>query len=103
MISILLKIKSGEIEIALLRGKKILEKVSFLEEKNLSEKLLLVLEKLLKKNSVDPMSVKDFRVISDLEENYTTFRIAKSIAEAFIFAVKEKRKVKTVDKLREKK
>jgi tRNA A37 threonylcarbamoyladenosine modification protein TsaB len=87
---ILLEIKSGWIKIILQDGKKILDAVSFLEERNLSEKLLPTIDKLLKKNKLQPEDMADFQVVSDLGENYTTFRIAKTVAEAFKFAVKEK-------------
>ena len=33
--------------------------------------------------------IQDFQVISDLGENYTTFRIAKTVAQSFLFALKE--------------
>ena len=87
---ILLEIKAGWIKIILKNKKNILDEVSFLEERNLSEKLLPTIDKLLKKNKLQPRDIADFQVISDLGENYTTFRLAKTVAEAFKFAVKEK-------------
>jgi len=85
---ILLEIKAGLIKIILQDKKNILSEMSFLEERNLSEKLLPVIDKLLKKNKLQPQDIEDFQVRSDLGENYTTFRIAKTIAEAFKFAVR---------------
>jgi tRNA A37 threonylcarbamoyladenosine modification protein TsaB len=87
---ILLEIKSGRIIIILKDKRSILEEVSFLEERNLSEKLLPTIDKLLKKNKLQPQDIQDFQVVSDLGENYTTYRLAKTVAEAFKFAVKEK-------------
>jgi tRNA A37 threonylcarbamoyladenosine modification protein TsaB len=87
---ILLEIKEKKIKIILKDRKKILEELTFLEERNLSEKLLPTIDRLLKKNKLQPQDVKDFQLKSDLGENYTTFRIAKTVAEAFKFAVKEK-------------
>lgn len=87
---ILLEIKSGWIKIILKNKKKILGEVSFLEERNLAEKLLPTIDRLLKKNELQPQDIEDFQVISDLGENYTTFRLAKTVAEAFKFAVKKK-------------
>lgn len=87
---ILLEIKAGRIRIILKNKKSILGEVSFLEERNLSEKLLPTIDKLLEKNKLQPGDIQDFQVVSDLGENYTTYRIAKAVAEAFKFAVKEK-------------
>lgn len=87
---ILLEIKEKKIKIILKDRKKILEELTFLEERNLSEKLLPTIDRLLKKNKLQPQDVKDFQLKSDLGGNYTTFRIAKTVAEAFKFAVKEK-------------
>ncbi|PJA87386.1 MAG: hypothetical protein CO140_04640 [Candidatus Moranbacteria bacterium CG_4_9_14_3_um_filter_40_7] len=87
---LLLEIKSGWIRIVLKDEKKVLDELSFLEERNLSEKLLPTIEQLLRKNKLQPQDIQDFQVTSDLGENYTTFRLAKTVAEAFKFAVKEK-------------
>lgn len=86
---ILLEIKAGWIKIILKNKKNILDEVSFLEERNLSEKLLPTIDKLLKKNKLQPQDIADFQVVSDLGENFTTYRIAKTVAEAFKFAIKE--------------
>ncbi len=87
---ILLEIKADRIKISLRDKKNILDEVSFLEEKNLAEKLLPTIDKLLKKNKLQPQAIQDFQVKSDLGENFTTFRIAKTVVEAFKFAVKER-------------
>ncbi|MBU2028590.1 hypothetical protein KJ761_01715 [Patescibacteria group bacterium] len=86
---ILLEIKAGWIRIILKDKKNILDEMSFLEERNLSEKLLPTIDKLLKKNKMQLQDIQDFQVISDLGENYTTFRIAKTVAQSFLFALKE--------------
>ena len=87
---ILLEIKAGQIKIILQDKQGILDEAAFPEERNLSEKLLPTVDKLLKKNKLQPRDIEDFQVVSDLGENYTTFRLAKTVAEAFKFAVKEK-------------
>lgn len=89
---ILLEIKSGWIKIILQNKKNILDRVSFLEERNLSEKLLPTIDRLLKKNKLQPQDIKDFQVVSDLGENYTTFRIAKTVSQSFLFALKENKR-----------
>lgn len=86
---IILEIKKGRIRVILKDKKNILDEMSFLEEKNLAEKLLPMIDKLLSKNKLQPGDIQDFQVLSDLGENFTTFRIAKTVAEAFKFAVKE--------------
>lgn len=86
----LLEIKSGWIKIVLRDKKKILDEVSFLEKRDLSEKLLPTIDGLLKRNQLQPKDIKDFQVISDLGENYTTYRLAKTVADTFLFALKER-------------
>jgi tRNA A37 threonylcarbamoyladenosine modification protein TsaB len=83
------EIKSGWIRIILQNKKNILDEISFLEERNLSEKLLPTIDQLLKKNKLQPRDIKDFQVVSDLGENYTTFRLAQTVAQSFLFALKE--------------
>jgi tRNA A37 threonylcarbamoyladenosine modification protein TsaB len=86
---ILLEIKNNWIKIILQDKQSILDEVSFPEERNLAEKLLPLIDQMLKKNKILPEAIEDFKVVSDLGENYTTFRLAKTVAEAFKFAVKE--------------
>lgn len=86
---ILLEIKAGWIKIILKNKKNILDEVSFLEERNLSEKLLPTIDKLLKKNKLQSEDIADFQVVSDLGENYTTYRLAETVAQSFLFALKE--------------
>jgi tRNA A37 threonylcarbamoyladenosine modification protein TsaB len=87
---IFLEIKAGWIRIILKEKENILEEVFFLEERNLAEKLLPTIDKLLKKNKLQPEDIADFQVLSDLGENYTTYRLAKTVAETFKFALKVK-------------
>ena len=84
------EIKAGWIKIILKDKKNILDELSFLEERNLSEKLLPTIDKLLKKNKLQPQDIKDFQVVSDLGENYTTYRLAETVAQSFLFALKER-------------
>lgn len=91
-VGVYLEIKAGWIKIILKDKKNILDEVSFLEERNLSEKLLPTIDRLLKKNKLQSRDIKDFQVVSDLGENYTTFRIAKTVAQSFLFALKEEQK-----------
>lgn len=87
---ILLEIKAGRINIILQDKKNILDEMSFLEERNLSEKLLPTIDRLLKRNNLQAQDIADFQVVSDLGKNYTTYRLAKTVAEAFKFAIKKK-------------
>lgn len=84
-----IKIKNGQIILVLKEENKIIDKLNFTEEHNLSEKLLLNIDKLLKKNKINNKRVKKIELESDIGEPYTTYRIAKTIAKTFNWSIKK--------------
>jgi tRNA A37 threonylcarbamoyladenosine modification protein TsaB len=86
-------IKNKLVQIILEEKGKNIDRLSFPEENNLSEKLLPCLDELLKKNKLEPKDVK--KVIADVEtpESFTTSRIAKAVAESFNWAISATNKV----------
>jgi len=83
---IVIVIKEKTVKVVLFDGKKQKDLMEIVEEYNLSKKLLPGIEKLLKRNKLSKKDVLSVRVESDQGENFTTTRIAKTIAETWNFA-----------------
>lgn len=81
-----IKIKNRTVELILRKNKKVLDTHKFPDEFHLSENLLPEIDKLLKKNKLQPADVKKIIVKSDLGDNFTTCRIAKAVANAWNWA-----------------
>ena len=80
---IIISIKDKKIEIALRQGRKILDRVDFLEKCNLTDELLLTIDGLLTRNNIKPLELEAISVRSNLGEAYTSTRIAKVTAKTF--------------------
>jgi len=76
------------IELRLLDGAKQIDAIDFPEEYQLSERLLPSIEELLKKNKLQTGDIEEMALVSDMDEAFTTYRIAKSVVEAFNFSKK---------------
>jgi len=88
MMKIEIKIKNNIVSIFLKKENDILDEVVFPEERNLAEKLLPSIDKLLKKNRLGPKDIESMGLEADMDDSYTTFRIAKSVADTFNWAHK---------------
>jgi hypothetical protein len=75
-----------EIELHLLNELMIVDAVDFAEEHKLSEKLLSSVDELLKKNNLQIGDIGEMTLKSSLDEAFTTYRIAKSVVDAFNYA-----------------
>jgi len=84
---LIIKIKAKKIILSLYRKNKLLDEASFLDERNLSEKLLPAIDKLLQKNQLATADIQKVEVKSDIGEPFTTYRIAKSVEKAFNWAI----------------
>lgn len=81
-----IKIENKLVEIALVKGIKIIDSATFPEENNLSEKLLPAIDGLLKKNKLAPRGIKDVKVETDTPGSFTTSRIAKTVGKVWEWA-----------------
>lgn len=81
--------KDTKVELLLKNKKNVLDSYKFEEEYQLSEKLLPNIDKLLKKNKLKTSDIKKMTVKSDIGDNFTTYRIAKAVADAFNYANKK--------------
>lgn len=87
---ILIKIEDKKVKISLFKGKKEVDFVDILDEYKLSEVLLPEIDRILKKNGLKAEEIERIEVKSDQNDNFTTTRIVKSVANTWNWA-------KTVD------
>ncbi len=82
-----IKIKNKIVSIGLMgKSDEILDRIVLSEERRLSEDLLPSIDDLLKKNNLEPKDVEKMTLESDMGENFTTYRIAKAVVDAFNWA-----------------
>jgi tRNA A37 threonylcarbamoyladenosine modification protein TsaB len=82
---ILITIKDKIIRLSLLKEGKERDAADIREERSLSERLLPEIDNLLKKNKLTPEDIEKIEVKSDQNDNFTTTRIAKAVANAWNF------------------
>jgi tRNA A37 threonylcarbamoyladenosine modification protein TsaB len=85
-----IRILNKEITLLLKDKKNIIDSVDFPEERQLSEKLLPAIDKLIKKNKLSAKDINRIKVKSDLGDNFTTCRIAKTVANTWNWAMKNR-------------
>jgi len=83
-----IKIENKVVEVSIMEKRTVLDKIIISEEHRLSEDLLPTIDKLLKKNKLAPKDITKMTLKSDIGENFTTYRIAKAVADAFNWANK---------------
>lgn len=79
--------KEGKISLILEKNKKSLANFSWLDQRDLMEKLLPQLEKFLKREKVKLTDLKKVKVSSAMGENCSTTRIATAQAEAINYCL----------------
>lgn len=84
---LLIRIKNKDVTLDLICGSKKIGSSCFPEKNNLSEKLLPAINKLLKKNKMEPKDIQKILVNSDTPGSFTTPRIAKSVEKAWNWGV----------------
>jgi len=83
MSRIIIKIKKKEIMLVLKNKNKIIDKASWQDDRNLSQSLLVEIDKLLQKNYLTAKDIADVRVDTKIDDKFTTVRIAKIVAKTF--------------------
>ena len=76
--------ENGLIKIKLLRHNEIIDKIVWKDKNNLSKNLLKKIDVLLRKNKVSLDRIYGYKIISDIEESWTTYRIAKITMESLM-------------------
>jgi tRNA A37 threonylcarbamoyladenosine modification protein TsaB len=82
---ILIKIKNKKVRIGLYENKRERDFLNIKDEYKLSEELLPAVDKILKRNKLSSKDIK-IEIESDQNDNFTTTRIAKSVANAWNFS-----------------
>jgi hypothetical protein len=80
---IIIEIKTGKIRIILKEGDFVRDELVFLEDQNISEKLWPYIDDLLRRNKISIEEIEKMEVDSDLEDTYTSRRIAEAAANTF--------------------
>ncbi len=80
---IIVIIKKQKIRLSLWKKGKEQDHKDILDERSLSEVMLKEIDKLLQKNHLSSSDVRKMKVVSDQTDNFTTTRIAKTIANAW--------------------
>ncbi len=77
------KIENKIVELSLSEKEKVLDALSFAEDHDLASNLLPNIDKLLKRNKLQPKDIEKMELKTDIAESYTSFRIAKAVEDAF--------------------
>lgn len=83
-----IRIENKIVSISISDNDKVLDAMAIKEERRLSEDLLPAIDDLLKKNGLETEKIEKMTLVSDMGENFTTYRIAKSVVDAFNWAKK---------------
>ncbi len=88
LIQLILK-KNKTVSLSLYNNhKKRLDKIIWQEENNLGHTLLINLDKLLKRNQLKPFQIKRITLSSDIENQFTTQRIAQTVTQSFNYSLR---------------
>jgi hypothetical protein len=74
------------IELVLYKGRKVVDRIEFLESRQSSRKLLAAIDKLIAKNKLKKSDIKNISVKGEMEKIYSARRIAEITAKTFNYA-----------------
>ena len=74
--------KRGEVELKLQDGKKLIDSLTFEFEANLDSVLIVAVDKILKRNRIDTLSLKTVKVSGNIEKSSSAYKIAQTFIEA---------------------
>ncbi len=80
---ITIKIDDNKITLILKKEDSIIDEFSWEEKRDLSQRLLVEIDNLLRKNNLTPADVDKVEVKTGIDEKFTTVRIAKIVAKTF--------------------
>jgi len=84
--NLIIKIENRKVKIILSDKNNLLDEISFDEEYNLSERLLPSVDEILQRNNLKPENIAEYKVDADIDDSFTTYRIAKSVTDSFNWA-----------------
>lgn len=80
---IIIEIKNKATKLILKEKEAVLDEFTFPEDHNISERLLPLVDELLKRHGLSPKDIENFSVTTDLGDSYTSRRIAETVANVF--------------------
>lgn len=80
-----INIDDEKIRLILENGDELVDGISWEERNNLSQKLLLEIDNLIKRNRLTPSDISEMSVETSISEKFTTVQIAKVVAKTFNF------------------
>ncbi len=84
---LIIETEHQKVNLLLFNRQKIVGRFSFLENKNLSEKLLLSIDKLIRSQGYSPENVKKVAVKSRLPKQFLAWRIIKTVEKVWNFSI----------------
>lgn len=85
-----LKIEKEKSKLSLMKDGVALGESNWQEGRDMGRRLFEGIAGLLTENSLKPEEVSDFVIDSEIQENYTSMRIAETVRRVYAFAVKNK-------------
>ena len=76
------KEKRGEGVLELMEGKKLIDSLTFEFEANLDTMLIAGVDKILKRNRIESLSLKTVKVSGNIEKSSSAYKIAQTFMEA---------------------
>jgi hypothetical protein len=80
---IIIELKNKTVKLVLKKREKVFDEIIFLQEENISQKLLPFFDEILKRNKLMAGDIERISIDTDLEENYTSRRIAQTFVNSF--------------------
>lgn len=97
MYSFLLILTQTDAKLELLRDGGVIALKSWKESRDLGRQLFQGIEVLLMENNLNPEDVTDFRLETAVSDNFTSVKIAETVAKVYTWAVSEGRLRDTSD------
>ncbi|TXH07374.1 MAG: hypothetical protein E6Q06_03220 [Candidatus Moraniibacteriota bacterium] len=89
MYSFLLTLTKTDARLVLMRDGEAVAEKSWAESRDLGRQLFQGIEALLSENDLNPEDVTDFRLETDVSENFTSVKIAETVAKVYTWAVSD--------------
>jgi len=74
--------KRGEVELKLQEGKRLIDTLTFEFEANLDSVLISAVDKIIKRNRIETLSLKTVKVLGNVEKSSSAYKIAQTFIEA---------------------
>lgn len=91
MYSFLLTLNKTDAKLELLRDGEVVAEKSWQESRDLGRQLFQGIETLLSENDLNPEDVTDFMLETAISDNFTSVKIAETVAKVYTWAVSERK------------